>query len=129
MKKKIAAVGIAVTMAITGTGIANACILDWIHPPTSPGESAPAHGAERTFTSDAGRHGNYIVYNEDAPAENGLLVWMHGDGQFEYNNRESKEYLGSSDGIVAQANAKDMKLIVPEAPSGDGVWWEDGERM
>lgn len=83
-------------------------------------------GTEQPFISGTGVLGRFLTWNADAPASHGLLVWLHGDGGYEYDNPDSPEYLGGPDGIRAVAEARDMRLIVPKTPAVDGTWWRDG---
>lgn len=71
--------------------------------------------------------GHYRVFNESASNQNGVLFWFHGDGQEEYDNPKSPKYIGGYNGILAVAKRHNMQLIVPEAPSNDGIWWKHGE--
>lgn len=80
----------------------------------------------KIFTSTNGRHGEYMIY----PVSNskGILLWLHGDGAFEYENPKSKEYLGGSKGIKEIAKDKNLTLVVPKTPSTKyNTWWEEGE--
>ena len=55
----------------------------------------------------------------------GILLWLHGDGAFEYCNPESKEYLEGSKGIRQVAKDKNLTLVVPKAPSTKyDTWWK-----
>ena len=55
----------------------------------------------------------------------GILLWLHGDGAFEYFNPESKEYLEGSKGIRQVAKDKNLTLVVPKAPSTKyDTWWK-----
>lgn len=80
----------------------------------------------KTFTSSKGRHGEYMIY----PVSNskGILLWLHGDGAFEYENPKSKEYLEGSKGIKQVAKDKKLTLVVPKTPSTKyDTWWEEGD--
>lgn len=83
-------------------------------------------GTEQPFISGTGVLGRFLTWNADAPAANGLLVWLHGDGHYEYDNPDSPEYLGGPDGIRAVAESRNMRLIVPLTPAVDGTWWRAG---
>ena len=80
----------------------------------------------KTFTSSNGREGEYLIY----PIKNskGILLWLHGDGAFEYFNPESKDYLEGSKGIRQVAKEKNLTLVVPKTPSTKyDTWWEEGD--
>ena len=80
----------------------------------------------KTFTSSNGREGEYMIY----PVSNskGILLWLHGDGAFEYQNPKSKEYLEGSKGIKHVAKDKNLTLVVPKTPSTKyDTWWEEGD--
>ena len=56
----------------------------------------------------------------------GLMVHFHGDGAFEYNNPTSTWMLGGANGLIAQAKARNMILLVPLTPDdavGRFTWW------
>ncbi|WP_415395208.1 hypothetical protein ACMTN4_07510 [Rhodococcus globerulus] len=56
----------------------------------------------------------------------GLMVHFHGDGAFEYNNPTSSWMLGGANGMIAQAKARNMLLLVPLTPDdavGRFTWW------
>ena len=56
----------------------------------------------------------------------GLLIHFHGDGAFEYNNPTSSWMLGGANGLIAQAKARNMILLVPLTPDdavGRFTWW------
>ncbi|MGW2096088.1 hypothetical protein ACWCOR_27990, partial [Promicromonospora sukumoe] len=55
----------------------------------------------------------------------GLLVHLHGDGAFEFNNPTNPWMLGGPNGIVEVAKAKNMLVICPLTPDDTNVnWWE-----
>ncbi|MFC4605332.1 hypothetical protein [Rhodococcus kronopolitis] len=54
----------------------------------------------------------------------GMLIHLHGDGAFEYDNPVSPYCLGGPDGIVAQARVRNLIVIVPLTPDDDTrTWW------
>lgn len=93
-----------------------------IVPPPSP---LTPPGVEQTFTS-GGTTSTYRVLNGDASG--GTLLWLHGDGFFEYDHPDSPEYVGGDSGLLATAMKHNVRLIIPKTPSRDGTWWTDGDR-
>lgn len=78
---------------------------------------------KKSFVSKEGVEGEYLIYT--VPDSEGVLLWLHGDGAYEFSNPDSKEYLDGKDGIKAVAKKKNLTLIVPKTPSKE-TWWEDG---
>lgn len=58
----------------------------------------------------------------------GILLWLHGDGAYEYNNPDSTAYLAGPDGLIQVARDHNLILLVPLSPDDDGAitWWEWG---
>lgn len=77
------------------------------------------------FTSKDGVKGEYLIYPTEK--SKGVLVWLHGDGAYEFNHPNSQEYLAGEDGIKQVAKEKNLTLIVPETVSNDDTWWKNGE--
>ncbi len=78
-----------------------------------------------SFKSSDGVEGEYRIYPVDEPA--GTLLWLHGDGAYEYNHPHSKEYLAGPKGIKHAAKDKRLTLVVPKTPNDD-TWWKQGEQ-
>ncbi|WP_280762087.1 hypothetical protein [Prescottella agglutinans] len=54
----------------------------------------------------------------------GLLVHLHGDGAFEFNNPTSTWMLGGTNGIVQVAKDRNMLVICPLTPDDKNTtWW------
>ena len=85
-------------------------------------------GRELGFISTGNIQGHFRQYCMDDAHDHGILIWLHGDGKFEYKHPNSKEYLAGKHGIISLANRKKMKLIVPETPAADDTWWQDGSK-
>jgi len=79
---------------------------------------------KKHFVSENGIEGDYLI--QQAADSEGILLWLHGDGAYEFKHPYSKEYLGGKNGIKAVAEEKNLTLIVPHTPSAD-TWWENGE--
>ena len=79
---------------------------------------------KKNFVSENGIEGDYLI--QQAADSEGILLWLHGDGAYEFKHPYSKEYLGGKNGIKAVAEEKNLTLIVPHTPSAD-TWWENGE--
>lgn len=82
-----------------------------------------------SYTSPTNSYGSkYHLYAAglDWTKPVGLVVHFHGDAAFEYLNPTNAWMLGGTNGIIAQAKARNMILLVPLTPD-DGVgrftWW------
>lgn len=79
----------------------------------------------QSFTSENGTKGEYLIY--PAKHAKGILVWLHGDGAYEFLHPKSYEYLGGDVGIKQIAKEKNLTLIVPKSPRQDETWWKKGK--
>lgn len=78
----------------------------------------------RYFTSKNGTEGEYLIYPvKDAK---GVLVWLHGDGAYEFKHPNSKAYLEGENGIKKVAREKHLTLVVPKTIAKDETWWKNG---
>ncbi|HAL10205.1 hypothetical protein [Mammaliicoccus vitulinus] len=77
------------------------------------------------FNAKDGTKGDYLMYPAKHPK--GTLVWLHGDGAYEYHHPDSRAYLSGKDGIKQVAKEKNLTLIVPKTVSEDGTWWKKGK--
>ncbi|WP_323704895.1 hypothetical protein [Mammaliicoccus sp. Dog046] len=77
------------------------------------------------FTASDGTKGEYLIY--PVKHAKGVLVWLHGDGAYEYYHPDSEMYLNGKDGIRAVAKENGLTLIVPKAISKDEKWWTNGK--
>ncbi|MDV8066377.1 hypothetical protein R4P64_07660 [Rhodococcus sp. IEGM 1366] len=82
-----------------------------------------------SFTATNGYASKYHLYAAglDWSKPVGLVVHFHGDGAFEYTNPTSAWSLGGASGLIAQAKARNMVLVVPLTPDdavGRLTWWE-----
>lgn len=86
-----------------------------------------------SYTNESNITSTYHVWSAhiDTAKPIGLLMHMHGDGAWEYNNPDSDVYIGGSTGILEQARKRNMVLIVPKSPDTSGVvtWWEEHSRI
>jgi hypothetical protein len=85
----------------------------------------------QSFTDSGGLTGSYHFYGAGLPASGaGLVVHLHGDGAYEYNNPTDNYCLAGNRGLIAVAKAKGYALLVPLAPDTTGTvtWWESGAR-
>lgn len=80
----------------------------------------------RHFESSNGLSGRYLIY--PAIHSKGVLLWLHGDGAYEFKHPNSKYYLGGEKGIKEIARQKQLTLIVPKTPSTDETWWTKGQQ-
>ncbi|HCW35603.1 MAG TPA: hypothetical protein DGB97_05995, partial [Staphylococcus sp.] len=79
----------------------------------------------RNFTSKNGTEGEYLIYPvKDAK---GILVWLHGDGAYEFHHPDSEVYLAGKDGIRQVAKEKGLTLVVPKSVNDEEQWWKNGE--
>lgn len=82
------------------------------------------------FTGSNGKASTYHRFAAGLPHDQaiGLVVHLHGDGAFEYDNPTSVYMLGGTSGIVRQAKARKMLCIAPLSPdtTGEVTWWEAG---
>ncbi|MCJ0912541.1 hypothetical protein MTW80_11265 [Mammaliicoccus sciuri] len=63
----------------------------------------------RNFTSKNGTEGEYLIYPvKDAK---GILVWLQGDGTYEFHHPDSEVYLAGKDGIRQVAKEKGLTLV------------------
>ena len=63
----------------------------------------------------------------DVPNPTGLLVHLHGDGGYEYENPYSEYMLGGPEGITAAAAARGLVPVAVLTPDTSSMtWWEDG---
>jgi len=97
---------------------------------TSAQAAAYTDQTNATYTSTAGVTSKYHVYAAGLTAPAGLLLQFHGDGAYEFNHPTSSYSLGGSQGIVAQARARNLITVPVLSPdtSGDITWWESGSR-
>ena len=76
---------------------------------------------KKHFVSENGIGGDYLI--QQAADSEGILLWLHSDGAYEFKYPYSKEYLGGKNGIKAVAEEKNLTLIVPHTRSTD-TWWK-----
>ncbi|WP_237727763.1 hypothetical protein [Mammaliicoccus vitulinus] len=56
------------------------------------------------FNAKDGTKGDYLMYPAKHPK--GTLIWLHGDGAYEYHHPDSRAYLSGKDGIKQVAKEK-----------------------
>lgn len=91
--------------------------------------AAPATDAEHVrFTAGNGLQSEYHVYAAGVPQPAGLLIWMHGDGAWEFDHPDDPAVMGGPDGVRAQALAQGYLVVSALAPDSAGTvtWWERG---
>lgn len=88
-------------------------------------------GEVQSFIATNGLSSQYREYSShvDQTKETGTIIWLHGDGAYEWKNPDSPAYIGGKQGILATAKEKNMSLIVPKTPgSRSETWWENGQK-
>ena len=100
---------------------------------TTPSSANPADMVDTlgvSFTASNGKSSTYHRYAAGLPHNQaiGLVVQLHGDGAFEYDNPTSTYMLGGTEGIVRQARARKMLTVAALSPdtTGEVTWWESG---
>jgi hypothetical protein len=117
MKKFAIAILIAMTMCL-------AIVVSILIEKRLPLTNFTSHNNTRHFEASNGLSGRYHIY--PAIHAKGVLLWLHGDGAYEFKHPNSKRYLGGELGIKEIARQHNLTLIVPKTPSKDETWWTNG---
>ncbi len=87
------------------------------------GSNGPTDAVVASFTASNGVTSEYRLYPADGPGPSGLILYLHGDGAYSYNNPGS---LANLRRVAAEQN---MALLVPLVPNGaEKAWWKQPER-
>lgn len=103
-------------------------------PTAQPAPSATSAGPLRddrlevSFTSREGLTSRYHAYAADAPQPAGLLLWLHGDGAWEFEHPDDSYVMGGPEGVLAVGRAHGYVVVSALAPDDRGTvtWWENG---
>lgn len=77
----------------------------------------------------AGLTGSYHVWASrlDRSSPVGLLLWLHGDGAYEFEHPASDYCLGGSKGVVELARRRNLVVVAAQTPDTEAMtWWEEG---
>lgn len=90
--------------------------------------AADRHHDRATFSATNGASAEYQAWTRGAGAQPGLLVYLHGDGAWEYDNPEID--LAGRRGIAPQARRHGMVTVAARTPDrfGHPTWWEEAKR-
>lgn len=96
--------------------------------PTTPVATLPFTDRENVSFTGAGKTSKYHAYASGLAAGAGLMIWLHGDAAYEFNNPSSSYIVGGSSGIRVAAKNAGFILASCLAPdtSGTVTWWESG---
>lgn len=117
MKKLAIVILIAMSMGI-------ATVISFLIEKRFPLTNFASHNNTRYFEASNGLYGYYHLYPAKQPK--GVLLWLHGDGAYEFKHPNSKRYLGGALGIKEVARQHNLTLVVPKTPSKDETWWTNG---
>lgn len=120
---QVRALAVAVVTAVAVT--AAACSPT----PTTPPASTVAQDRENVpFTASNGLNSEVHIYAAGAPEPAGLLIWLHGDGAYEFEHPDSDYVMGGPDGVRTLAADAGYIVVSALSPDRDGTvtWWEDG---
>ena len=94
----------------------------------SSGEGQREDRLEVAFTSADGANSRYHVYAADAPRPAGLLIWLHGDGAWEFDHPDDPYVMGGQQGVLAAARSEGYVVVSALTPDRRGTvtWWENG---
>jgi predicted esterase len=124
--KSIAVVSVfaLVTGALAYSNFTNAAVAANCLTGGSGGEATQAQNQE--FTDSAGSTSRYHLYSEAAAANtsSGLLLHMHGDGAYEFENPDSGALADISE-HATDHNLVMMGLLTPD--SSTTTWWQNGD--
>ena len=77
----------------------------------------------KEFTDSTGTASPYQLHPSNSGGTSGLLVYLHGDGAYSYNNADSMQTMRA---VAAKHN---LTMIVPLVPSGSSEsWWQAPDR-
>lgn len=81
------------------------------------------------FTANNGETSEYHVYAQGVAQPAGLLIWLHGDGAYEFEHPDADYVMGGPAGVRTLAQAEGYVVVSARSPDRDGVvtWWEEGE--
>lgn len=95
---------------------------------TTGGSGGPT--SDQTFQSFSsnGMASEYHIFIPDTEGPHGLLFWADGSGGFGFDNPNQEYLLAGPEGMIAVAKARNMILVVPEAPApgcpSDNCWYD-----
>lgn len=106
------------------------------HADTTTGTApTPPQAATLPFTdrlnvpfSGAGQSSQIHTFAAGRQAGAGLVVWLHGDAAYEFNNPSSTYVMGGSAGVREVCRQRGFVLVSALAPDTVGAvtWWENG---
>lgn len=99
-----------------------------------PVSQHPSDAQDIRFTDSSGLTSTYHRWasSVDLASNPGLLVYLHGDGAYGYDNPDVEYDLGGPGGIRDQARVRNMICVAPLSPNlkgrKDRAWWRKGTR-
>lgn len=128
---RVRALAVVLAVAVTTAGCASPTTTPptTTPPPTTAATSTVAPDRDRVpFTASNGLDSLVHIYAADVPEPAGLLIWLHGDGAYEFEHPDSDYVMGGPDGVRALAADAGYIVVSALSPDQDGTvtWWEDG---